>query len=247
MKNKIEIFKNTNILSKFFLKKLVNGIEQIPTGSYFSMALSGGSTPKHLFQYLASHSGDKINWGKVRIFWGDERCVSPESKESNYLMTKENLLDHIPIPPENIFRIKGEDDPLIESDRYAQTVSKHVNTFGNIPQFDIIMLGLGDDGHTASIFPDKSQLFNSNKLFEVAEHPQTKQIRISATGQIINNAKTVIFLVTGASKAQVLAKVIDKKDEWESFPASKVHPKNGDLFWFVDELAAARLSVKEKE
>ncbi len=240
MGKSINIFENIDDLSTFFARQLIKRIQNIPEGQFFSMALSGGSTPKAVFQSLALNFGNQIAWGKIRIFWGDERCVAPENKESNYRMAKESLLDQVPIPVNNIFRIKGEANPSYEADRYAKVVSQHVSSQNNIPQFDFMMLGLGDDGHTASIFPGNLRLFSSDKLFEVAEHPQTKQKRITATGKLINQALTVAFLASGDSKSAMVSTVLDRKKEWEKLPASLVHPKNGELFWLLDEKAASK-------
>jgi 6-phosphogluconolactonase len=241
MENAIRIFKSIDELSQFFARKLAARIQETPAGYFFSMALSGGSTPRLVFAYLASNFRDHIDWQKILVFWGDERCVAPESDESNFRMAKESLLDHVPIPANNIFRIRGEADPSVESDRYAEAVLQYVPSHHNIPRFDFIMLGLGEDGHTASIFPGNTHLFSSDKLFEVAENPHTKQKRITATGKLINQAKYIVFLVTGESKAEMVARVIERKDRWEKLPASMVHPENGELLWLLDNQAASKL------
>lgn len=241
MEQSIRIFNGIDELSQFFAEKLASLVKEKPVGSFFAMALSGGSTPRLVFKYLASNFRDRIDWQKILVFWGDERCVTPESDESNFRMAKESLLDHVPIPANNIFRIKGEDDPFVEAGRYADAVRQHVLSTHNIPQFDFMMLGLGEDGHTASIFPGNLYLFCSDKLFEVAEHPYSKQKRITSTGKIINHAKTVIFLVTGESKAKMVSWIIEKKDEWEKLPSSKIHPEKGELFWLLDKQAALKL------
>ncbi|HSL85377.1 MAG TPA: 6-phosphogluconolactonase, partial [Bacteroidales bacterium] len=147
------IFKSAEDLSQFFAQYLVKGIGETHADCSFSIALSGGSTPRSIFQYLAVNFRETIAWKRVLVFWSDERCVSPDSPESNFRMTRENLLDHIPIPSDNIIRIMGEADPLGEAERYAETVRKFVPSFNGIPRFDLMMLGVGMDGHTASIFP----------------------------------------------------------------------------------------------
>ena len=240
MEKSINIFKNIDELSTFFARQLIKRIQDIPEAQFFSMVLSGGSTPRAVFQSLALNFSNQIAWEKILLFWGDERCVAPENKESNYRMARESLLDQVPIPANNIFRIKGEADPSYEVDRYADVVYQHVSSRNNIPQFNFMMLGLGDDGHTASIFPGNLHLFSSDKLFEVAEHPQTKQKRITATGKLINQTLAVAFLVTGESKSAMVATVLDRKEEWEKLPASLVHPKNGELFWLLDDKAASK-------
>ncbi len=170
----------------------------------------------------------------MKIFFGDERCVPPDSEESNYKMANESLFKNISIPKENIFRIKGENDPIKETKRYEEVLKSNLLSLNGIPQFDLILLGLGEDGHTASIFPNQVNLFYSARLCEVAVHPQTKQKRITLTGKIINNAKHVVFLITGKNKANILSKIIDLNNSQGVYPASLVNPKNGKLTWFLD-------------
>jgi len=158
-------------------------------------------------------------------------------------MAKESLLDHVPIPATNIFRIRGEADPYIEAGRYAEAVGQYVPSYHVTPQFDFIMLGLGEDGHTASIFPGDLHLFRSDRLFEVAENPDTKQKRITATGKMINQARHIVFLITGESKAEMAARIIKKREGWKKLPASKIHPENGELLWLLDDRAAMKLNV----
>lgn len=241
MEKSINIFKNIDELSNFFAQKLILGVKAIPEGQFFSIALSGGSTPRAVFQYLALNFKTQIAWEKIMVFWGDERCVPPESEESNYRMAKESLLDQVSINVSNIFRIRGEDMPSIEIDRYAREVRQHINLVNGIPQFNFIMLGLGNDGHTASIFPKNLDLFNSEELFEMAEHPQTNQKRITATGKLINQASVVAFLVTGESKSEMVNIILGYKKDWQKLPASKVQPKDGELIWLIDDKAASML------
>ncbi len=241
----IHVFSDMEELSLFFARKFADSIRETPDEQYFSLALSGGSTPRKVFEYMALHFREKLDWRKVLIFWSDERCVPPGSDESNYKMAKESLLDHISIPSGNIFRIQGEADPVVESSRYAEVIRRHVGAHHNIPRFDFLMLGLGDDGHTVSLFPDNLQLFGSDKLCEVSEQPVSKQKRITLTGQIINQAANVVFVVCGASKADMVARVIEKKEGWELLPASLVSPGEGELLWLLDKGAAGRLKPEE--
>jgi 6-phosphogluconolactonase len=241
MGNTIRIFKSIDELSHFFAQKIETGIQQLPQGEFYSIALSGGSTPRKVFEYIALHFKQKIDWQKVQVFWSDERCVDPESEESNYRMAKESLLERVPIPLENVFRIHGETDPSEEAERYSETIRKHVSSQHIIPQFDLMMLGLGDDGHTVSIFPGSQQLFNSDKLCEVAENPYSKQKRITVTGKIINHSRTAVFLVIGESKAEMVSRIIEKKQGYEQFPASMVGLEEGELIWLLDEKAANKL------
>ncbi len=244
MKKSVRIFSTVEKLSLYFAKTLSENVSKTPGDHFFSLALSGGSTPKVVFEFIALNFKNRINWHKVIIFWGDERCVSPESDESNYKMASDSLLNRIPIPDTNIFRIKGEEDPDAETKRYSEIVNKLIPSVNGDPQFDLIMLGLGEDGHTASIFPSNIHLFDSRELFEVSEHPKTKQKRITATRKIINNSKAVFFIATGRNKSEKVYQVIEKKSKWKFYPASLVDPKKGELIWLLDNLSAEQLSGK---
>jgi 6-phosphogluconolactonase len=242
MKRSVKIFSTIEKLSLHFANKLTEKVNNTPEDQFFSLALSGGSTPKVVFEFISSNFKNKINWSRVVIFWGDERCVSPENVDSNYKMALDSILIHIPIPDANIFRIKGENDPRSEAMRYSEIVSKLIpSVYGN-PQFDLIMLGLGEDGHTASIFPNNIHLFDSKNLFEVSEHPDTKQKRVTATGKIINNSKAVSFLATGKEKSAKVYQVLKKKRGWKNLPASLVDPKIGELGWLLDNHSAELLN-----
>jgi 6-phosphogluconolactonase len=237
----IKIFDTDHELATFFASHLVTCIRETPDDRSFYWVLSGGTTPKLVFQKIASEFADQIDWKKVKIFWSDERCVGPEDNESNYKMAKDNLLDHVPVPSNNIFRIHGESNPAAEAVRYGEIFSRNVTPFQGIPQAGLLMLGLGEDGHTASIFPENIDLFNSDNLFEPSVHPVTKQKRITATGKIINRAKLVVILVTGESKASKAAQVIDQLNGWEQLPASMVDPEHGELLWLLDSKASEKL------
>ena len=205
----------------------------------FNLALSGGSTPKIIFQELASNYKTKIDWEGIHLFWSDERCVPPDNAESNYGMTKKYLLDHLNIPVENIHRIKGENDPEVEAIRYSNEIINNIRLKSGLPIFDLIVLGLGEDGHTASIFPNQMRLLQSEKICEVAVHPSTKQKRITLTGKVINNAEVVIFLVTGESKSEILKKILVEKSK--NLPAAQIHPATKNLKFIIDEAAARML------
>ena len=241
MKRNVNIFNSKNEISAFFAQELAQLSQSKSENEYVSLALSGGSTPKAIFEYLSGSGSEKIIWNKIHFFWGDERCVPPNDKESNFRMTKESLFDKIHVPPQNIFRIKGEDDPLAEAKRYSKLVADYAPSVKNIPVFDIVMLGLGEDGHTASVFPDKINLFDSSELYVSTRNPYTGQNRITATGKIINNATNVFFLVTGSSKAKMVARIIKKQEGYEKLPASRVMPESKNLFWLLDEQAAELL------
>ena len=157
-------------------------------------------------------------------------------------MTREHLLSKVGIPKENIHRIKGENKPGYEAVRYSELLFAALRRLRKVPHFDLVILGVGDDGHTASIFPHEIDLWYSKKYCEVAKHPETGQRRITITGQIINNAQEVAFLVTGAGKAEKVQEIINKEGAFEKYPASLVAPKSGNLVWFLDEAAASGIT-----
>jgi 6-phosphogluconolactonase len=233
----IKIYKDSKEVAKAFAEYLSDLIKN-KKGEVF-MALSGGSTPKILFALLAEDTyATKIDWSKVHLFWGDERCVPPTHADSNYKMTFEQLLSKITIPSENIHRVLGENDPETEAIRYSQEISSIVPKENDLPHFDLIMLGMGDDGHTLSIFPHQMQLLESDKICEIATHPESGQKRVTLTGTIANNAKVLAFLVTGKNKAEKVLEITKQQNNWNKYPASYINPSNGELYWFLDEDAA---------
>lgn len=205
------------------------------------IALSGGSTPKLLFSHLSTNY-KKIDWNQVHLYWGDERCVPPTDKESNYKMTTETLLSHIHIPSANIHRVLGENDPETEALRYSEEIKKTVPDANGLPRFDLVMLGMGDDGHTASIFPHQIELLESDKICAIGTNPQSGQKRVTITGKVINNAACVVFLVTGSSKTEKVFEVHKKEKDYKKYPASYINPSNGNLIWFMDKDAARLIS-----
>ncbi len=236
---KIQISESVEKLSEQFAQLLIEKVNNCKDG--FNIALSGGSTPKNVFEYLAAHHQNTIGWHKVKFFWGDERCVPPTDFESNYKMAYESLLSRLQIPASNIFRIRGENDPQNESTEYSDIVKKQLTQINNIPIFDLIMLGLGEDGHTASIFPNQKSLLESEQIYASAVHPETGQKRITLTGKLINNAFTIVFIVTGKNKAQVVDEIINQKDNYKNYPASFILPHNGELYWLLDKSAASQI------
>ncbi len=240
MDTKQHIFKDKQAVAEAFAQYLA---EQIAYSESYSIALSGGSTPKILFDHLAKEYKTLIDWSKVKLFWGDERCVPPNDEQSNYRMTKEHLLDYIDIPMSNIFRVRGEDDPNLEKERYAQVLEREISASNNIPQFDLIILGMGEDGHTASIFPHQMELLEDSNWTAVAQHPESEQKRITLTGPIINNAKKICFLATGASKAEKIDAIFKGSSDSQNYPATHINPTNGELHWWIDEAAAGEIVI----
>jgi 6-phosphogluconolactonase len=238
MQPNIHIFSDNEAVAEGFAEWFV---DWAAARGKVTVALSGGSTPKVLFRILAEKYEEEVTWKKIRFFWGDERCVAPDDEESNYGMTQELLLRHIDIPLANIHRIKGEEDPKQEAIRYGELIREHVKMEDGYPVFDLIILGMGADGHTASIFPHQKELLMSEDICAVATHPESGQKRITLTGPVINRAEQVVFLVTGASKRDKLSQIIREEGDWFSYPAAHIRPLSGKLDWFVDEAAATEL------
>lgn len=206
---------------------------------HFTVALSGGSTPRALYQLLAE---TPLAWEAIHLFWGDERCVPPDHADSNYRMTAESLLRRIAIPPENVHRIEGELPPEEAALRYEDELRKF---FDGVPRFDLILLGLGEDGHTASLFPDSPALHERTRWVVAVSHttpPPPLVPRVTLTLPVINAARQVVFLVSGAGKAKRLAEVLHVPTPSPLLPASMVRPDSGELLWLLDQPAAALLS-----
>ncbi len=231
-----KIYNSKKETAAAFAEFLMHRINRAET---YHIALSGGSTPKMLFDLLATDYLDKIHWEKLYVYWGDERCVPPTSPESNYGMTKSHLLDFAPIPRDQVFRMQGELDPDVGAAEYAKVL--RTNLKGSIPSFDLVILGMGDDGHTASIFPHQIDLWSKKGLCVVAEHPETRQKRVSITGEVINAGAEVVFLVTGDSKATKVGEIFNTIGAYQQYPACLVQPTSGKLTWFLDRDAAKEL------
>ncbi len=226
-------------LAETFANELITLInETTVTGRKYTIALSGGNTPQILFSVLAEKFHDSVDWNAVHFFWVDERCVSPEDKESNFGNAQRLLLDKLRITGNTIHRIRGEEDPANEAVRYSEEIMKITGSKGTPPVFDHIILGLGDDGHTASIFPENIGLMNSDKICEVSSNPKTGQKRITLTGKAINNGRKITFLVTGENKARIVNEIFKKHSASKAYPASYITPLNGTLTWLLDENAA---------
>ena len=205
-----------------------------------SVVLSGGNTPKMIFNHLGKDHAS-IAWQNIDFFWGDERCVPPDHPESNYRMAKIHLFDTIRPETLNIHRIQGENPPEYEIPRYQKEIMEYVKLKGQKPVFDIIMLGIGEDGHTASIFPDQLHLLSSENICELAIHPQTGQRRITLTGPVIKMAKNIVFIATGKNKSLIISRILRNGKGCESLPAYQINPENGQLFWLIDEKASSDL------
>ena len=209
--------------------------ESIDRKGFFSVALSGGTTPRSLFSLLASDRyRDTIDWSKVKIFFGDERTVPPDSPESNYRMARETLLDPLGIPEENVYPWQTGLDPNDAADLYQKVLEE------NGP-LDLVLLGLGSDAHTASLFPNTAALREKEKLAVANWVEELKTYRLTLTFPAIDNSSNVIFIVSGADKATALANVLDGEFRPEELPAQFVLPFDGELYWLVDEAAASQI------
>lgn len=240
IKEEIKVFDDNEMLYEGFTQFLIKLLDVYPI---LNFSLSGGNTPKGLFKYWAKNYHSSIDWGRIVFFWGDERCVPPEDEMSNFGMTKDNLFNHIDgIVSKGWRRIHGENDPEEEAEWYTRILTTKIPQRSDIPTFELMMIGLGDDGHTVSIFPDQINLWDSEKVCEVAEHPTTKAKRVTVTGKVVNNSQYVVFLVTGKNKAEKVRDIIKHREQFvDTYPAARVNPKKGYLYWFMDKEAASLL------
>lgn len=207
----------------------------------FSLALSGGSTPQTLYELLATPAyAGRIDWQHVHVFWGDERCVPPDHIDSCYRMAREALLDHVPLPPDNIRRIQGELSPEEAAAKYERILHHFFDN--QAPRFDLILLGMGEDGHTASLFPGTKAL-QEEKRWAVENYVEVKQMwRVTLTKTAINAAANIMFLVSGGGKAERLRQVLQGDFSPYDLPSQFIKPENGELMWFIDHDAARLLS-----
>lgn len=209
----------------------------------FTIALSGGSTPRSLYSLLASEYRQSIPWEKTLVFWSDERHVPPGDPQSNYRMAYEAMLSKVPVPPSDVFRVKGEDPDASAAARlYEQTIRQTFDLrAGELPRFDLILLGMGPDGHTASLFPESAGLSEMKQLVIANWIEKFKTERITFTFPVLNNGACVIFLACGPDKAE-MAKLVLEGNARPPYPAQLVNPPDGRLIWMLDEGAAAGLA-----
>ena len=211
----------------------------------FTIALSGGSTPRNLYTLIAANASASLPWDRMFFFWGDERHVAPDDPDSNYRMAHEALLSKIAIPLGNVFRIPAENpDAAAAAEAYEQTLRKFFALApGEFPRFDLILLGLGPDGHTASLFPETAALQEKSRLVVANWVEKLKASRITFTLPVLNAARCLAFLVSGTDKAAVLHEVLEGNAPPEKYPSKLVRPAEGTLIWFVDRAAASDLSA----
>jgi len=222
--DKIHIFENPHKLAEAVANLLMQEVNQ--KDGDFHLAISGGNTPNLFFQILANDFKNKIKWNQLKLFWVDERCVPRTDKESNFGNANELLIKNVPIPKTNIFNIQGENEPNAEAQRYQSVLVENLPSKNGLPAFDLILLGMGDDGHTASIFPNNLELLQTSDLAATSRHPQTGQIRVTITGNVISNANETIFLVTGKSKSKIVESIVKEKDDFLKYPAYYIFKEN---------------------
>lgn len=215
--------------------------EAIASRGRFSAALSGGSTPRRLYELLGGKPyRDAIDWRRVHVFWVDERCVSRDHRESNFRLAFDTVLSIVPLPAENIHRIKGEEEP----DRAAREYEDDIRTFfgtSGMPSFDLIILGVGEDGHTASLFPDSPLLNERVRLAMPVRREKRMPDRVTLTLPVLNNAARILVLATGEKKAEVVREILEGSGNTRR-PAGLVRPVHGVLQWLIDKKAGQKLT-----
>ena len=239
----IAIYPDTNSLSHEAAQSIVRlANEAIVTRGRFSIALSGGSTPKVLYGLLATEPYlGQINWSSIEIFWSDERCVPPDDAESNYAMANEVLLSKIPIQPRQVHRMPADEaNHDTASQEYTLEMQRVFGTNG-IPAFDLIQLGMGPEGHTASLFPHQQSLHEQERLVMPVSVPKPPPLRLTFTPPLLNAARHVLFLVTGSEKADAVQAVLEGPYQSEEYPAQIVRPATGEVTWMLDTAAATKL------
>jgi len=242
MKPEIRIFKDVEALSRAAADLFVRqAAESVAARDRFLVALNGGSTPIRLFQLLSADFRADVDWRRVHVFWGDERCVPPDDPGSSYGQAREILLRHVPIPDLNIHRIQGELGPAEASKDYSLLLKGFAVPLLEWPRFDLVYLGMGEDGHTASLFPG-SPLDVSEPTMPVTAHYQDRPAnRVTLTPVVFNSARMIAFMATGEKKAKTLAEVLSGRYNPERYPAQRIDPGKGRMIWLVDEDAASRL------
>ncbi len=215
--------------------------EAVRARGKFSVLLAGGDTPRRTYELLAGKPlRGRVPWEAVHLFWGDERCVPPDSPHSNYGMARKSLLDRVPVDPGHVHPVRCDLSPAEAAAAYEEELK--VFFPGVPPRFDLALLGLGSDGHTASLLPGSPAVAEAVRWAAVAKRPEEAFSRVTVTLPLLNRASTVLFLVSGAGKADVLRALLEDGEAAARYPASLVRPVSGDLRWFVDAAAASALT-----
>ena len=243
MNPKIKVYKNLQELSIAAAELFVDSAAQaIVARGRFLTVLSGGNTPNPLYQTLAvAPYRDQINWAKVHVFWGDERCVPRDDPDNSYYQARLALLDHVDIPADNIHRIQSDLEPAAAATDYARTLKVFSTPPLDWPRFDLVLLGMGEDGHTASLFPGSPVEITTPTVAVTANYQDRPAKRVSLTPLIFNLARQIVFLVSGGGKSETLTSVLNAEYHPEQYPAQRIRPTDGEVIWLVDEAAASRL------
>ncbi len=245
MKPEIRIFKNMETLSQDAAEIFAaQALRSIHERGRFLVALNGGSTPTRLFELLASDFRDKVDWNNAHIFWGDERLVPMEDPESSYGQARQLLLNRIPIPENNIHAVNGALEPTDAAHDYAETLKRFAEPPLEFPRFDLVFLGMGEDGHTASLFPGSSLEVIDPVISVTAQYQDRPAQRVTLTPLVFNQARMTVFMITGEKKAHTLAEVLSEHYKPELYPAQRIEPRNGKVIWLIDEDAASKLPVE---
>jgi 6-phosphogluconolactonase len=244
MKPEIYIFKDIEELSRSAAMLFSEQAAQsMADQGRFLIALNGGNTPTRLFQLLATDFREGVDWTRVHVFWGDERCVPPEDPGSSYGQAREALLSRVPIPEGNVHRIKGELGPAEAAKDYARILRDFASPPLEWPRFDLVYLGLGEDGHTASLFPGSPVEIPEPTLPVTAHYQDRPANRVTLTPLVFNRARIVVFMAAGEKKASTLAQVLSNGYNPKLYPARRIKPEDGRLIWLVDEAAASKLNA----
>ena len=243
MESKIQVYKNLQELSIAAADLFAASAEQaINSRGRFLAALSGGGTPKPLHELLAGAPyRDQIDWKRTHIFWGDERCVAKDDSGNNYYQAKQAFMDSVHLPAENIHRVISELEPDSAADEYASQLKAFAEAPFDWPRLDLIILGMGDDGHTASLFPGSPVKVDTPTVAVTANYQDRPARRGSLTPLVINAARRAVFLVSGQSKSETLARILHGEHQPEQLPAQRIRPTDGEVIWLVDEAAAGKL------
>jgi 6-phosphogluconolactonase len=242
-RGELQVYRNAGQLAEALADLFVTtGSVAMAERGAFYVALSGGNTPRAAYELLGGEPRrEQLSWSDVFIYFGDERCVPPNDEQSNYRMAEKTFLRSVPIPHANVHRIAGEADPGHAANEYASILRADL---GNAPQFDLVMLGLGPDGHTASLFPGAAPDVDDEALVRAVYAKSQMMWRVTMTPKVINLARTVVFALEGPDKALAFAAVYEGPLDPVKYPAQIVHPVSGRLIWMVDELAAGTLKSK---
>lgn len=217
--------------------------EAVCTHGEFSLCLSGGSTPAAIYELMAERFRLSVDWKEVQFFWGDERCVPPNDEASNFGMANRTMLSQLDLRPDQIHRMRGEEPPEQAARAYEQELRSHFHLDeGEFPRFNLMLLGLGDNVHIASLFPEIPALHERERLAVAVEVDAAQRHRVTLTAPVINNSARVMFLVSGESKAQAVKAALEGPRDPDRFPAQLVAPHDGELIWLLDRPAASLLS-----